>query len=52
MQSGVLVDKLKDVASRGSLISSRLPSGTARTVQSHAGGCYALAFDRLVPLSS
>ena len=48
MQSGMLVDQLKSVAARNTLISSKLPSGEARTVQSHSGACYALAFDRYV----
>ncbi len=53
LQSGMLVDQLKSVAARNTLISSKLPSGEARTVQAHSGGCYALAFDRSlsVPVS-
>ena len=47
MPNPALMDQLKDLTIRGSLIESRIPTGSARTIQCHEGGCYALAFDRL-----
>ena len=41
-----LMDQLKGLTMQGRGIESRVPRGEARTVMSHEGGCYALAFDR------